>query len=381
MKRTAAFLIAAVAALLLLSGAAPGSAAEPDSGTVSNGHRTASWSGGPYTVGVPNQLGCLTPANSTCDAFALTADLKPGSRFAVAITSENAEDDYDLYVYYPDGTEAGRSANAGSNESVVIAHNTLHGSGPYAVRVLPFSVASGSTYQGIARSTREVAIDPEDLNTCLEAVPAAVGISGITDAGQIVSLDVAVLLDSVSLGLGNQIMAKAAEAYAPLGLDLRAVSYRSVTFTGTEGADLIQQAKNYYGGVRPKGSDLVYVLTSKDITNGGNTGLAGLADCIGGVRFPYHAFAVGEAVGIDPAPIGPFVLEVNAHPEIAAHELGHLMGAHHHYANCVEGILEGEANDLSPCTLMFNFVDFQSLNFSQVNRAVVRGHAVQYATP
>jgi hypothetical protein len=90
---------------------------------------------------------------------------------------------------------------------------------------------------------------------------------------------------------------------------------------------------------------------------------------------------VGEAVGIDELAIGPFLLEVDAHPEIAAHELGHLMGAHHHYANCVEGVLQGEANDLSPCSLMFNFVDFQSLNFALVNTTVVRGHAVEFASP
>lgn len=381
MNRPLFFATSRVAALLLLLGVPVCYAATPESGTVSKGKRTATWSGGPYTVGVPNQLGCLTPADPTCDAFALTADLKPGARFAVAIASEIAEDDYDLYVYYPDGTEAGRSANAGSNESVVIAHTALHGTGPYAVRVLPFAVASGSTYRGIAQATKEVAIDPEDINTCLQVLPSAIGVGGVTDAGQTVSLDVAVLLDGVDLGLGNQIMTKAAESYAPFGVELNVVKYRSVAFSGTEGADIIQQAKDYYGGVRPSGSDLVYVLTGKDITDGGDTGLAGLADCIGGVRFAHRAFAVGEAVGIDPFPIGPFTLEVNAHPEIAAHELGHLMGAHHHYANCVEGLLEGEATDLSPCSLMFNFVDFQSLSFSQVNTAVVRGHAVQYASP
>ena len=356
-------------------------AADPGAGTVGKGNRTATWSGGPYTAGVPNQLGCAGPADPTCDGFALTVDLKPGSRFAVGIASEMAEDDYDLYVYYPDGTEAARSANAGSNESVVIEHTVVHGSGPYAVRVLPFMVAAGSTYQGIARSTREAAIDPEDPNVCLEATPAAVGVLGVTDAGQRVSLDVAMLLDGVSVGEADQIMTKAAESYAPAGIDLRVVSYQTVTFTGTEGADIIQQAKNLFGGVRPAGSDLVYVLTSKDITNGGDTGLAGLADCIGGVRFAHHAFAVGEAVGIEPFAVGPFTLEVDAHPEIAAHELGHLMGAHHHYANCVEGNLSGDATDLSPCSLMFNFVDFQSLNFSVVNSGVVRGHAVQYASP
>lgn len=356
-------------------------AAQPSSGTVAPPNVSASWTGGPYTAGVPNQLGCLTPGNPTCDAFALTVNLTLGYRFVVAIQGEIEGDDYDLYVYYPDGTEAGRSANAGGNESVVIEHTNLHGSGPYQVRVLPFGVTSGSTYQGIARSTSAVAVEPEDPNVCLEAVPAGLGLPGITDIGQTVSLDVAVLLDGVPVGEGDQIMAKAAESYAPLKVDLNVVSYQNVSFTGTEGADIIQQAKNLFGGNRPAGADLVYVLTSKDITSDGDTGLAGLADCIGGVRFAHHAFAVGEAAGIDPAPAGPFFLNVDAHPEVAAHELGHLMGAHHHYANCVEGNLSGDPTDLSPCTLMFNFVDLQSLNFSVLEGAVVRGHAVKYASP
>lgn len=363
----------------LLSVAAYG--ADPDSGAVSKGKRTANWAGGPFTAGVPNAAGCIGTSDPTCDAFSLTVDVRPGSQFAVAITTASADDDYDLFVYYPDGTEAGRSATGGGNEAVVIQHTTLHGTGPYAVRVLPFDVASGSTYSGVARASRDVPTEATDPVSCLQPTPATVGVAGVTDSGQTVSLDVAVLLDGVDLGLGNQIMTKAAEAYAPLGVNLNVVSYKSVSFTGTEGADQIQQAKNFYGGRRPAGADLVFVLTSKDITDAGDTGLAGLADCIGGVRFPTRAFAVGEAVGIEPFNVGPFIFEVDAHPEIAAHEMGHLMGAHHHYANCVEGLLQGEVTDVSPCTLMFNFVDFQSLNFSQLNRAVVRGHAVQYASP
>ncbi len=357
-------------------------AAQPSSGTLNNGNQNVTWTGGPYAApGVPNQLGCVSPSNPTCDAFNLTVNLPAGRRFAVAITSEIAGDDYDLYVYYPDGTEAARSANAGGNESLVVEHTNTHGSGPYAVRVLPFAVTDGSTYQGVAQATRGVQTDPEDLNTCLEAVPAAIGINTVTDLGQTVSLDVVVLLDGVSVGDGNLNMTKAAESYAPIGIDLNVVRYRTVSFTGTEGTDLIQQAKNLYGGKRPSGSDLVYVLTNKNLTTDGDTGLAGLADCIGGVRFPTRAFAVGEAVGLEPVQVGPFWLEVDAHPEITAHELGHLMGAHHHYANCVEGNLDGGIYDLSPCSLMFNFVDFQSLNFSVLNGAVVRGHAVQYASP
>ncbi len=372
----AGLLVAALLALPL----SPAHAADPASGTLDDGGPVA-WSGGPYTVGVPNQLGCLGAGDPTCDPFDLTVALDEGERFAVAITSDTAGDDYDLYVFYPDGTEAARSANAGSDEAVVIAHTTTHGTGPYRVSVLPFQVTAGSTYDGVAMPTSGHPIDGDDLTTCLAPIPDAIGLPPILDLGQTVSLDVAVLLDGVDVGLANLIMTRAAESYAPLGVTLTVTEYQEVDFTGTEGAALIQQAKDYYDGERPAGSDLVYVLSDQDLTNGGDAGLAGLADCIGGVRFADRAFAVGEAVGIEETTIGPFRLLVDAHPEIAAHELGHLMGAHHHYANCIEGQLQGDADDLSPCSLMFNFVDLQSLNFALVNVGVVRGHAVKFASP
>lgn len=366
----------AVAALC----AAPAArAAQPGSGTVTSS-TSAGWTGGPYTVGVPNQLGCLLPLNPTCDAFALTVNVPVGDRFVVAINSEIVGDDYDLYVYYPNGTEAGRSANTGGSEAVVITHTTSRGSGAYKVRVLPFQVTAGSTYQGVASATTGPVIEPVGPNACLELVPDGI-LQGLIDTGETVSLDVAVLLDGVSLGDADLLMTRAAESYAPLGIDLNVTSYTPVTFIGTEGAALIQQAKDHFGGTRPAGSDLVYVLSNKDLTTDGDTALAGLADCIGGVRFPQHAFAVGESQGIAEGVLGPFRINVDAHPEVAAHELGHLMGAHHHYANCVEGLLQGDLDDLSPCTLMFNFVDLQSLNFGILERLTVRGHAVKYASP
>jgi hypothetical protein len=57
------------------------------------------------------------------------------------------------------------------------------------------------------------------------------------------------------------------------------------------------------------------------------------------------------------------------------------MGGHHHYANCVEGLLSEFGQDLSACTLMFNAVDLASLNFSTLNSVVVKGHAQLYALP
>ncbi len=216
---------------------------------------------------------------------------------------------------------------------------------------------------------------------CLEPVPDSLSISGVTDAGQRVSLDVRVLLDGISLARGTQVMTKAAESYAPFGIDLTA-TYKSVSFSGDDAQGLINQAKNLYRGERPRGIDVVYVLTNEDIQAAGQTGVAGLADCIGGVRFAERAFAVGEDVSFENLDFGPVVFYLNATAKIASHEIGHLMGAHHHYANCAEGVTtETTEGEPSPCTLMINFLDFASINFSAVNGPIVRGHALNYASP
>jgi hypothetical protein len=220
--------------------------------------------------------------------------------------------------------------------------------------------------------------DPE--LACIEPVPASTSVAGVTDEGQAVTLSTRVLLDGVSQTQAQEAFARAADAYAPLGVTLTA-SYEAVSFGGDDAQGLIDQAKARFGGSRPAGSDLVYVLTGKDIQAGGNTGVAGLADCIGGVRYADRAFAVGEVFEED-VPVGPLTFYADATAKIAAHELGHLMGGHHHYANCAEGVKsEQEVLEGSPCTLMSNFVDFQSIHFSTVNSGVVRGHSVSYASP
>ena len=72
-----------------------------------------------------------------------------------------------------------------------------------------------------------------------------------------------------------------------------------MSFGGTDAQGLIDQSKALFGGARPAGIDVVYTLTSKDIQAGGNTAVAGLADCIGGVAFDDRAFAVGEEFTTD----------------------------------------------------------------------------------
>ena len=252
------------------------------------------------------------------------------------------------------------------------------------------SLASG-------RITSSAPFEPDE-RTCLEPVPEAAGVSGITDSGKTVSLDAVVLLDRVSLSKGRTVMRKATRSYAPLDIRLRVVRFERVAFpsdgrtTDASGnrvatgdyEKLFRLMKKRFHGKRPRGSDLVYMLTSKDIyasdSTGRNYGVAGVADCIGGVRFPSTAFAMGEVFRPENLEAGPLTFYVNASAKIAAHEIGHLMGAHHHYSNCVEGIpTELRQGEPSPCTLMINAIDFASINFGQVEAAVVRGHAVEFA--
>jgi hypothetical protein len=380
-RRRLGGLVAVVAAGLVAAWFTPAtaSAATPGGGTVSKKSPSVAWEGGPFAAS--NPAGCVGAADPTCDHFLLqVSGLSGTANVQIAISAEEGND-FDLFVYAPDGTLVDSSATASGNEAVTIPQPV---DGTYEVRVQPWLVTPGSTYQGVAQVGKgdpKATIDPEE--ECLEPVPAAVG---VPDLGQRVALDVLVFLDGVTQARGEEIMARAADAYSPIGVDIVS-RYKSASFTGTEGAAIIQQAKDLVGGQRPRGTDIVYVLTSKDITSDGDTGLAGLADCIGGVRFPDRAFAVGEdaaspANDYENVPFGEFTLNADASAKIAAHELGHLVGAHHHYANCVEGTRSAdETFEVSPCTLMFNFVNFQSIHFSTVNSLVARGHIVNYASP
>ena len=210
---------------------------------------------------------------------------------------------------------------------------------------------------------------------CTELVPAAISLDNTP-----INLETRVLLDGVSLERGQQVLQTASTSYAPVGITLTP-TFETVSFSGTDAQGLIDQSKALFGGATPTGADLVYTLTSKDIQAGGQTAVAGLADCIGGVAFDDRAFAVGENFTDDEAALLGIPIARNMSAKVAAHELGHLMGGHHHYANCIEGLLSEFPGELSPCTLMFNAVDLSSINFATLNGIVVKGHAQLYAAP
>jgi Metallo-peptidase family M12B Reprolysin-like len=209
---------------------------------------------------------------------------------------------------------------------------------------------------------------------CTEVVPASVA----PPSSERRALVARVLLDGVDATQAAGFTAQAARAYDGVGIDFVVDAYEPVSLSGDDAQGLIDQSKTHFGGARPAGVDVVYTLTGKDIQAGGQTAVAGLADCIGGVAFPDRAFAVGEVMNPDGIDFGLGTFTSNLTAKVFAHEVGHLMGAHHHYANCAEGIPSDPDEIGTPCTLMFNDVGLVSLVFSTVNNLVVRGHSESY---
>jgi hypothetical protein len=212
---------------------------------------------------------------------------------------------------------------------------------------------------------------------CSDGAPFPASSYGTTDDGRDVTYDVHVLVDALEQARAEELFALAQEPYTAYGITLRA-TYEAVAFDAVPltTRDMIAAGKAYVGGTVPKGVDVVYVLTGRDLI-----GPAGTVDCLGGVRSPERAFAASEVdagppnlTRGQPVPVWPWG---DGSAKTLAHELGHLLGASHELANCVEGVLY--LSDLPrPCTLMHANLGL-AMRFSSVNALVVRGHALEFA--
>lgn len=215
---------------------------------------------------------------------------------------------------------------------------------------------------------------------CATVAPP-LSMTGVTDEGVERELRALVLLDGVPKERARQVVAEAAEAYQPLRITLTA-RYRKVELSLSPGDRdptlFIDAAQAAVGGRRPKGVDVVHLLTARDMAG------QGYANCIGGVAFPAGAFSVSEELskrtpmitGNPPIPMPwPWGDQTSL---VIAHELGHLMGAQHHLSNCVEGL--SSVGDLPrPCTLMDGSLTM-AMRFSNANAMVVRGYAEGFLT-
>lgn len=212
---------------------------------------------------------------------------------------------------------------------------------------------------------------------CSDGSPFPYSAHGTTDDGRDVAYDVHVLVDALSVERAAEVFGQAQEPYTAQGITLRP-TYESVALDAVPltTRDMIAAGKAHVGGEVPRGVDVVYVLTGRDLI-----GPAGTVDCLGGVRSAARAFAASEvdtgppnlSRGV-PVPVWPWG---DGSAKTLAHELGHLLGASHELANCVEGAFY--VSDLPrPCTLMHANLGL-AMRFSTVNSLIVRGHAVAFA--
>jgi len=154
-------------------------AAKPAGGTLSKAKRSLSWSGGPYTVSQPTgdaqtQTGGLVETacpggktDSMCDHFMLKVNMGAGSKIKISLgasssgleilqTVADGPNDFDLYVYAPDGSEVGESVNAGTHESLIFALKPAWRNKAFEVRIAPYMVVPGATYSAKAAVVKYV---------------------------------------------------------------------------------------------------------------------------------------------------------------------------------------------------------------------------------
>lgn len=262
--------------------------------------------------------------------------------------------------------------------------------GPVLLAVLAGPGASGAaTGVGPALHARYAPHRAQDCPTdgLGDLAPGAFSARGVTDSGQLVDLAVLVLLDGIGTAEGRRLVAGVQEAYAPLGIVVRPTfrpvrlraDGRAADGQATGGAFALLDQVRATVPEPPPGFDLVHVLTSKDVVDDaaprrdGTDELVGVASCVGGIRYDGQEFALSEARFRFHRP-GPDDIHVIG----MAHEMGHLLGAHHHYGNCAEGRTRDVGNSGS-CTVMFAIAVLNSARFGTLEGLVVRGYAVQYA--
>lgn len=147
------------------------------------GHADRQWSGGPFLTSNPAQ--CL-PEDPACDRFALNIVPSGEAGDSVQVITAAADgDDYDLFVFDPDGTLVGRSAGSTGNESVSLFQPVA---GTYTVEVQAWLVQPESVYTGGASFTAGTGDDggggpPERSSGAFRAIAVGADFEG-TPANQ-----------------------------------------------------------------------------------------------------------------------------------------------------------------------------------------------------
>jgi hypothetical protein len=326
------------------------------------------WTG---TLSSPDLTGC--DRLSQCDEHDLTVVAPKGTWITVRVSDDNAyvAVRHDGFTVGANGSPAPAStrSSGGVTRPVTTFQQVASGRVGYQVLVGSSfaSPALPTTYQGEA-SLSGRAFDRE--GDCGLVDPGLQSALSAADDGSLLHLSVRFVADPRNAAVLRPAARALVETYARIGVAVR-VSFDVMRLTD-DGTYPFVQVRRRYGGVRPHGVDAVHVL-SDDFEGG-------YAECIGGVAYPERGFSNGSAhyafngVPVDRVPAGM----------IAAHEIGHQLGAHHEMVSCVEAapqLLLKPASDGSagPCTVMGPLALQDSETFSTAERATVRSFVRRWA--
>ena len=229
---------------------------------------------------------------------------------------------------------------------------------------------------GAAPASAAPVIDT-DAEECTSSLTPEVVPPLAVETDPVLPLEVRVMVESADLAEAKKHLAVTRTAFGEIGIKLK-VRYDAVVppaewtagmLREPSGDEIFEFMKGHYGGVRPAGVDAVYFIT--------RYWSGGLANCVGGVRRADSAFAFGS---LNYKWEGTVDIPTANEGVIAAHELGHLLGAHHHYSNCTEALPSGALRgDFNPCTTMSPFATTASSTFGLLERSFVRHYTEQYA--
>lgn len=363
--------VVALAAVLVpaLVGLVPSSASEARTYHLSVASPTAQWKG---VIRDPAPLGCESPGLG-CDSRTLVVTAARGSAITIGLDSRDDE----LQVLY-DGYPV---ASAGTDLNPLVTTSTTPVRSTVAFEQVRDGAVSYSVVVGNAAATR--------LSPASYTVTARLGVGqgqdsnlactianldGTQDTGVATTRTLRVRLvgapgDAAAI---RQVGRTLPEIYARIGVPVR-VTYDFFPLH-VRGIEYPWEAvRRHYGGHRPAATDVVDVVTDEFA--------GGVAACIGGVRSPDQAFANSQ---LHYKTEGLVALRNVPPALLAAHEIGHLLGAQHNQSNCAEAASQQVAAPASdgsfgPCTLMGPLAYQDSETFSTLERNTVRAYVDTFA--
>ncbi len=357
-------------ALALAALANPGAAAPAPSATLTRTGQTVSWSG---ELSTPDPVGCGDVASLGCDRTSVRVQAKRGSW----VTMQIRQDGFYLrvetggtYVASNGSHQGGTKSNPSTAPARVTFQQVRSGIVTYDVGVSTM-LATAQTplrYKATAVFAGK-AFDREG-----ECFVGGGGVDHVTDVDDGVVLPLSVLLVAKPQEVAEVkrlVVPGLVDTYSRIGIAVRA---KVMAFPLKDDGDYpFVQVRRALGGVRPAGVDAVHVL-SDDFAGG-------YAECLGGIAYPEFGFSNGSlhyaVQGVVPAPTVTAAV-------IAAHEIGHVLGAQHQQANCAEALPQlavrpAKDGSVGPCTAMSPLAVQASQTFSTLERSTVRYYTRRYA--